>query len=198
MDARIVAAAAVLLIAVAVIMKWRAPLAGKVQPIAFEMERDGTVLQSVLDAAGRPAVERNTKYDLYGLIPAYTLFLVLFALSAKSPRLAWAAAAFALLTGICDVLEDFAILRVLPIASPNEADAMRIVIPAFAKWIALFVTVGLIAITATAAWLRVLLLIVAAAGVIATFLFSLTAIGISFIAAFGILLVWSFIRPFLS
>ena len=138
-----------------------------IRPIRYELPQSPDALQKLVncDAAG---IRANTYFDFF-FIASYTTFFILAALLLPgSPTLRWPAAILAAIAGVCDVLENLGILAATRMATIDAAAVRSIRIPSTIKWLAIFVTLALVALKIGTAWLRWAIIACAAVGFVAT------------------------------
>ena len=164
-----------------------------VGPIQYELPESGAGLQKAMVTAKPAAIQANTYFDFL-FIAAYAVYFILAALLFRgAPSLRWPTAILAAVAGVCDVLENKAILAAsrIPLDQIGDAAAKSIRIPSTIKWLCIFATLALLAFKIGSVWLRWLVLACAAAGFITTALVIQPAISIAMLLGFLGLVVFA-------
>jgi len=164
-----------------------------VRPIQYELPQCGAALQSAIVKAKPAAIQANTYFDFL-FIAAYAVYFILAALLFRgAPSLRWPTAILAAIAGVCDVLENQAILAAtrMPLDQIGDAAAKSIRIPSTLKWLCIFATLALLAFKIGTVWLRWFVLACAAAGFVTTALVIQPAIPIAMLLGFLGLVVFA-------
>src|SRR5437764_14132512 len=126
-----------------------------VGPIQYELPESGAALQKAIVTAEPDAIQANTYFDFL-FIAAYAVYFILAALLLRgAPSLRWPTAILAAVAGVCDVLENLAILAAtrMPLDQVGDAAARSIRIPSTIKWLSIFATLALLAFKIGSVWL---------------------------------------------
>ena len=164
-----------------------------VGPIQYELPESGTALQKAIAKAEPAAIQANTYFDFL-FIAAYAVYFILAALVfQRAPSLRWPTAILAAVAGVCDVLENLAILAAtrMPLDQIGDAAAKSIRIPSTIKWLSIFATLALLAFKIGSVWLRWFVLACAAAGFVTTILVIQPAISLAMLLGFLGLIVFA-------
>ena len=164
-----------------------------VGPIQYELPESGGALQRAIVKAEPDAIQANTYFDFL-FIAAYAVFFILAALLLRgAPSLRWPTAILAAVAGICDVLENLAILAAtrMPLDQVGDAAARSIRIPSTIKWLSIFATLALLAFKIGSVWLRWFVLACAAVGFVTTVLVIQPAISLAMLLGFLGLIVFA-------
>jgi hypothetical protein len=129
------------------------PVRGISNPIlAMEVVRNLDEVDAVISDAPSPdrEVMRIKQYADFGFIACYATLFVLISLllMAEGRAIAIAAAAMGVIAGICDVIENIGILRVVdtPLNRTTQAMIDAIRYPSLTKWALASLSIGLLAI----------------------------------------------------
>src|SRR5262245_49256351 len=114
--------------------------------LAMELVRTGADIDTIRKAANGDAgtfIQNSLRKDLGYIVVYVLLFTWLSVLIARlstnwSGRLAWAAAAMAVIAGVMDLLENRGMSRALKALNPTDSLALSIRYPSLIKWGMLF------------------------------------------------------------